>query len=160
MRNNWHPIRKLTRYYTSYVIKLNRLCSQFNAVQQEARRRQKSANQDQGAGPPPPQQIVVVLDDDATRLNNGLRPEKLSGNATTLQFDNWKRDIKSYFAINAMNKKSRDVQISALYACLDEKLKRFLDVHFTSLPNVDIVSDDPHSYLQALTNHFDSIHPI
>ena len=59
-----------------------------------------------------------------------------------------------------MTKKSRDVQISALYACLDEKVKRFLDVLFASLPNVEIVSDDSHSYLQALTDHFDSMHPI
>ena len=160
--NTWKRIRRRrSRETTSYVIKLNHLCSQFNTAQQEARRGQKSANQEQGASAAPPQQIVLVRNEETTRLNDGLCPEKLSGNATILQFDNWKRDIKSYyFTINAMTKKSRDVQISALYACLDEKVKRFLDVLFASLPNVEIVSDDSHSYLQALTDHFDSMHPI
>ena len=58
-----------------------------------------------------------------------------------------------------MDKKPRDVQISALYACLDEKLKRYLDIHFATLPSVKIVSEEPHSYLQALIHYFDSKHP-
>ena len=144
--------------YNNYFIKLNRLCSQYNAAQQEFRRRLGNVDQEEPAGPKPQRQIVVVQDDE-TRLNHGLRPEKLSDNASVLQFEGWKRDIKSYFTLNAMDKKPKDVQISALYACLDEKLKRYLDIHFANLPSVKIVSEEPHSYLQALIHYFDSKHP-
>ena len=71
--------------YNNYFIKLNRLCSQYNAAQQEFRRRLGNADQEEPAGPNPQRQIVVVQDDE-TRLNHGLRPEKLSDNASVLQF--------------------------------------------------------------------------
>ena len=144
--------------YNYFFIKLNRLCSQYNEAQQEFRQRLGNADREEPERYTQQRQIVVVQDDE-TRLNHGLRPDKLSDNATVLQFEGWKRDIKSYFTINAMDKKSTDVQISALYACLDEKLKRYLDIHFAALPSVNIVSDEPHSYLQALIHYFDSKHP-
>ena len=157
--------QRMEEKYTGWVIKLNRLCSTFNAAQQEARRRQRSANNEQGANAAPEQQAVAdifrkfIREDEATKIQDGFRPDKLCDSATMLQFNNWKRDINSFFTINSMDKKPRDVQISALYACLDDKLKRFLDVHFASLPNADIVSTNENSYLQVLTNHFENKHP-
>ena len=159
--------QKQDEKYSEWVIKLNRLCSDFNRAQNESRRqRERSQNQAQAAAANHyavhhnQPQVVVVRDDDATRMNDGFRPDKLSDNAGVLQFLNWKRDIKSYFTINAMDRKPKDVQISALYACLDDRLKRFLDVNFAALPDVDIVSEEANSYLQALTNHFNAKHPL
>ena len=80
--------------YNHYFIKLNRLCSQYNAAQQEFRRRMGNAEQEEPARQTPQKQVVVVQDDE-TRLNHGLRPDKLPDNASVLQFESWKRDINS-----------------------------------------------------------------
>ena len=161
---------KYDEKYSAYVIKLNRLCSDFNAAENERqheeqqRRRQRSLNSPgrEAAVPygPAAPQVVIVRENEATHINDSTRPDKLSNNASVLQFLNWKRDIKTFFTINTMDMKAKDVQISLLYSCIDETLRRFLDVHFASLPDVDIVSENDHSYLQALTGYFNQKHPL
>ena len=47
-----------------------------------------------------------------------------------------------------------------LFGFLDESLKRFLTVHFSTLPNVPVVdSSDDNSYTSVLTEYFSHKHP-
>ena len=156
---------KYDEKYQAYVVKLNRLCSDFNASvgagagtgAGTSRRRERSQTQVYGPAAP---NVVIVRDDEATRLNDSTRPDKLNHNASILQFLNWKRDIKTYFTMNSMDKKPHSVQVSVFFGCVDENLKRFLHVHFANLPNVPLVAEDENSYLLALTNHFNQKHPV
>ena len=148
--------------FQAYVVKLNRLCSDFNAANGAGatgttRRRERSQTQPL-YGPATPN-VVIVRDDEETRLNDSTKPDKLNHNASVLQFINWKRDIKTYFTLNAMDKKPHSVQVSVFYGCVDEHIKRFLHVHFANLPNVPLVAEDEDSYLKALSNYFDQKHP-
>ena len=150
---------KYDERYQNYVVKLNRLCSDFNAATGAgtSRRREKSHSQVYGPAAP---NVVIVRDDETTRMNDSTRPDKLNHNASVLQFFNWKRDIKTYFTLNAMDKKPHSVQVSVFYGCVDENIKRFLHIHFANLPNVLVVSDEENSYLHVLTKYFDQKHPI
>ena len=150
--------------YQAYVVKLNRLCSDFNAASgagagASSRRRERSQSQAQVYGPAAPQ-VVIVRDDEETRLNDSTKPDRLNHNASVLQFLNWKRDVKTYFTLNAMDKKPHSVQVSVFYGCVDEHIKRFLHVHFANLPNVPLISETENSYLQELSNYFDQKHPV
>ena len=155
---------KYDEKFQDYVVKVSRLCSDFNAANSAgatastSRRRERSNNQPV-FGPAAPN-VVIVRDDEATRLNDSTRPDRLSHNASVLQFINWKRDIKTYFTMNSMDMKPHSVQVSVFYGCVDENLKRFLHVHFANLPNVPLVAEDEQSYLQALSNYFDQKHPV
>ena len=107
---------------------------------------------------------LVLREDDAYRLNDSIKPEKLSMNDDYLVFINWERSIKAYFQMNAMEKKPRNVQVSAFYNCCDETLVRDISVHFSSLPDVPMMDlNVPQrrrdTYLDYVKSLFESLYP-
>ena len=141
-------------------VKINRLCSDYN-VQVNTRVRQNSqgAVVEARAKTPPPQIITVPVEDEY-KINDSIKPDKLSQNATMFVFLNWNRAIEAYFAINKMDKKDQKIQVATLFGCLDEPLKKMLTVNFKNLPDVPVISNEPESYQQALVNFFNDKYPL
>ena len=139
----------------TYRIKLNQHCKEFNKENPPPPRSAKQAQNNVS-----PNRIIVFKDDDKIRMTENIRPPPLQENSGVLKVANWEKAIKAYFEINAMDHKSREVQKATFFHCLDDKLQKFLTVKYATMPDVDIVSDSPDSFLKAIVAYFEQKNPL
>ena len=149
---------KYDEKYGIAMVKVNSLCANFNTRQN--RSRQNSRNADADAVGTQQQVQTVLVREDPHSMNDSIRPDKLSHNASMFVFLNWAKSIEAYFAINRMEQKSHKVRVAALFSCIDESLRRMLTVHFAALPDVPVISDEDGSYMNVLVNYFNDKYPL
>ena len=160
--------RKLHEDFITLTTSVNKLIKKFDKTHMKtpsaASTAASTSQQARGPASPGGNYSLVLREDDAYRLNDSIKPEKLSMNDDYLVFVNWERSIKAYFQMNSMDKKPKNVQVSAFYNCCDETLVRDISVHFSSLPDVPMM--DLHvpprrtdTYLDYVKSLFEAIHP-
>ena len=62
-----------------------------------------------------------------SKVDDSIRPDKLSADHTPAEFDTWKRDFETYFQVNQMDKREVPEQRANLNKCLDDHLKKLLN---------------------------------
>ena len=62
-----------------------------------------------------------------SKVDDSIRPDKLSADHTPAEFDTWKRDFDTYFQVNQMDKREVPEQRANLNKCLDDHLKKLLN---------------------------------
>ena len=149
---------KYDEKYGIAMVKVNSLCANYNTRQNRSRQNSRNAEAEQPGHQA--QALQVVVREDPHSMNDSIRPDKLSHNASMFVFLNWVKSIEAYFAINRMDQKSHKVRVAALFSCLDEALKRMLSVHFAALPDVAVISDEENSYLSVLIDYFNDKYPL
>ena len=141
-----------------YAAKASQFCRDFNKANPTIQRKRQNSR---GAPiPSSPNKIIVFRDDEKVRMSETLRPPPLQSNSGILKVQNWEKAVQAYFDINAMAHKSREIQKSAFLACCDDQIQRYLTVKFTNMPDVDIVSDAPDSYIKAVVEMFEQKYPL
>ena len=151
---------KYDEKYGIAMVKVNSLCANFNTRQNRSRQNSRNAAEPDATANQQAQALQVVVREDPHSMNDSIRPDKLSHNASMFVFLNWVKSIEAYFAINRMEQKSHKVRVAALFSCLDEALKRMLSVHFAALPDVAVISNEENSYLSVLIDYFNDKYPL
>ena len=156
---NYDTQQEMLQTYQNNVLRcemvVNTFCREFNEKNppQPHRQRNNSRNSQDG-------RILVFQEDEKIRMTNNLKPACLSTNAGILQVQNWEKAMKAYFEINMMEHKTRQIQKTAFLACCDEEIQRYLTVKFTTMPDVDIISNDKDSYMAAVLELFEQRNPV
>ena len=126
-------------------------------VDQQARRRTASQSRSPSKRELP--KFVLSRDDDKFRLSDSLKPDRLSHEATYLDFLNWVKNANSYAEINAIASKPHKVQVSALNNIVDVTLENHLAVQFNGIENAPVFSEQETSYMHSIKTYFQIKYP-
>ena len=141
---NYENQRDVLQTFQNNVLRcemvVNTFCREFNENNPPQPHRQRNNSRSSQDG-----RILVFQEDEKIRMTNNLKPACLSANAGILQVQNWEKAMKAYFEINMMDHKTRQIQKTAFLACCDEEIQKYLTVKFTTMPDVDIISNDKDS---------------
>ena len=159
---------QLQHDYVLSATAVNRLIKKFDKATSRTTPQTAASTSQQAQGrtatSPGGQHIVILREDDKFRLNDSLKPEKLSMNDEYLVYIQWERAVKAYFQMNTMEKKERNIQVSAFYGCLDDSLVRDVSIHFSSLPETPLMDLNVpprrnDTYLDYVGAIFQALHP-
>ena len=103
--------------------------------------------------------FVLSRDDDKFRLSDALKPDRLSHEATYLDFLNWEKNANSYAEINAISSKPHKVQVSALNNIIDVQLENHLSVQFNGVEEAPVFSEQNNSYMSSIKMYFQIKYP-
>ena len=108
----------------------------------------------------PPQQIFNTPS--MTKSNSALKPQRLTRDATPVEFKVWKAQYRAYYDGSHMRKSSMAEQHFYLKNCLDTYLTAKLDTHINELTPVfqDENFDDGDSCFDYIEQEFLFLHPL